>query len=244
MVFVKLVFELIIMRLKKFIAVLIGVMSVFQFSYAQNSSTLKATLQDENGEAVTFATVSLTKSGATKVYKYALSSVDGKVTIEKVAHGKYTIKAELLGYKEFTKDIEVKNSLDLGVIKMEEDKQTLDAASVSATGNPIIVKKDTIEYNASSFKTTENDMLIDLLKKLPGIGPKAAAQIVLDLKGKLVEMDEKGAPTSYEEVRLALKQLGFKVKEIDDVLSSINEPGLENDAVLRLALQKLRKKSS
>ena len=68
------------------------------------------------------------------------------------------------------------------------------------------------------------------LKKLPGIGPKAAAQ--------------KGAPTSYEEVRLALKQLGFKVKEIDDVLSSINEPGLENDAVLRLALQKLRKKSS
>ncbi len=82
------------------------------------------------------------------------------------------------------------------------------------------------------------------LKKLPGIGPKAAAQIVLDLKGKLVEMDEKGAPTSYEEVRLALKQLGFKVKEIDDVLSSINEPGLENDAVLRLALQKLRKKSS
>ena len=82
------------------------------------------------------------------------------------------------------------------------------------------------------------------MKKLPGIGPKAAAQIVLDLKGKLVEMDEKGAPTSYEEVRLALKQLGFKVKEIDDVLSSINEPGLENDAVLRLALQKLRKKSS
>ena len=36
------------MRLKKFIAVLIGVMSVFQFSYAQNSSTLKATLQDDD----------------------------------------------------------------------------------------------------------------------------------------------------------------------------------------------------
>ena len=81
------------------------------------------------------------------------------------------------------------------------------------------------------------------LKKLPGIGPKAAAQIVLDLKGKLVDMDEKGAPSSYEEVRLALKSLGFKVKEIDDVLSSINEPNLNNDEVLRLALRKLRKKS-
>jgi Holliday junction resolvasome RuvABC DNA-binding subunit len=30
-----------------------------------------------------------------------------------------------------------------------------------------------------------------LFKKLPGIGPKAAAQIILDLKGKLVESDER-----------------------------------------------------
>ena len=49
------------------------------------------------------------------------------------------------------------------------DKQVLDAASVSATGNPIVIKKDTIEYNATSFKTTDNDMLEDLLKKLPGV---------------------------------------------------------------------------
>lgn len=52
---------------------------------------------------------------------------------------------------------------------MDPDKQVLDAASVSATGNPIVIKKDTIEYNATSFKTTDNDMLEDLLKKLPGV---------------------------------------------------------------------------
>ena len=132
-------------------------------------STLKAVLKDENGEPVPFATVSISKHGSSKPYKYALSSSDGTVTIEKVTHGKYVFKAELLGYKEHTQDIEVKNFLDLGTIKMEEDKQVLDAASVSATGNPIIIKKDTVEYNASSFKTTDNDMLIDLLKKLPGI---------------------------------------------------------------------------
>ena len=200
------------MRLKKFIAVLIGVMSIFQFSYAQNSSTLKATLQDENGEAVPFATVSLTKSGATKVYKYALSSVDGKVTIEKVAHGKYTIKAELLGYKEFTKDIEVKNTLDLGVIKMEEDKQTLDAASVSATGNPIIVKKDTIEYNASSFKTTENDMLIDLLKKLPGIEVNDDGTVTAE--GKTISKITIGGKTFFlDDPQIATQNLPAKMIE-------------------------------
>lgn len=79
------------------------------------------------------------------------------------------------------------------------------------------------------------------LKKLPGIGPKAAAQIILDLKGKLVKTDEKGNPKQYEEVTMALKQLGFKAKEIDDALSSINEPDLDNQKLLKLALHKLRK---
>ncbi len=80
------------------------------------------------------------------------------------------------------------------------------------------------------------------LKKLPGIGPKAAAQIILDLKGKLVESDEKGNPKQYDEVRQGLKALGFKVKEIDDVLASINEPNADNATILRLALRKLGKK--
>jgi hypothetical protein len=158
------------MNFTKLFAVIVGVMSMFSIASAQSTSTLNAVLKDENGEPVPFATVSITKPNATKPYKYALSAADGKVLIEKVAHGKYVFKAELLGYKEYVKDIEVRTPvMDLGTVKMEEDKEVLDAASISATGNPIIIKKDTVEYNASSFKTTENDMLVDLLKKLPGI---------------------------------------------------------------------------
>lgn len=80
------------------------------------------------------------------------------------------------------------------------------------------------------------------LKKLPGIGPKAAAQIILDLKGKLVESDAKGNPTQYDEVKQVLKQMGFKIKAIDDALSQINEPGADNATILRLALKELGKK--
>jgi Holliday junction DNA helicase RuvA len=79
------------------------------------------------------------------------------------------------------------------------------------------------------------------LKKLPGIGPKAAAQIILDLKGKLTETDEKGNPKQYDEVRQALISLGFKSKTVDDALSKINEPGLSNQEILKLALRSLRK---
>lgn len=80
------------------------------------------------------------------------------------------------------------------------------------------------------------------LKKLPGIGPKAAAQIILDLKGRLADgAGAKGNPEQYDEVRDGLKSLGFKVKAIDDALATINEPGLTNQEVLRLALKKLKK---
>lgn len=132
--------------------------------------TVTVTLQDStNGEPVGYATVSLAKPGATTALKYALSDDKGKAVLEKVPAGSYVFKAELLGYKTFTKDITLKDALNLGIVKMEPDRQVLDAASVSAAGNPIVIKKDTIEYNASSFKTTDNDMLEDLLKKLPGV---------------------------------------------------------------------------
>ncbi|MBR2505576.1 MAG: Holliday junction branch migration protein RuvA, partial [Bacilli bacterium] len=78
------------------------------------------------------------------------------------------------------------------------------------------------------------------LKKLPGIGSKAAAQIILDLKGELTP-GEKGNPKQYDEVYEALKELGFKGAAIDRVLSTINEPGATTEDIMRIALQKLRK---
>ena len=85
------------------------------------------------------------------------------------------------------------------------------------------------------------------LKKLPGIGPKAAAQIILDLKGKLAMEEEgkkgkgqKANPELYDEVKAGLKALGFKTREIDDVLASINEPNIDQQTLLRLALRKLK----
>ncbi len=83
---------------------------------------------------------------------------------------------------------------------------------------------------------------ITFLKKLPGIGAKAAAQIILDLKGQLTG-GGKGNPRLYEDVRDALKQLGFRVSEIDRVLATINVVNGKNEEILKLALAQLRKSS-
>ena len=148
-------------------AVLMLAVSVEAFAQS-HSVTLK--VQDAaTEEPVGFVTVSLSVPGSSATPKYVLSDGEGKATLDRVRAGKYSLKIELLGYKTYEKEIEVKGATDLGIVKLETDEQVLDAASVSATGNPIIIKKDTVEYNASSFKTTENDMLVDLLKKLPGI---------------------------------------------------------------------------
>lgn len=138
---------------------------------AQNNVDIKAVLLDsESGEPVGFATVSITRDGQDTPTKYTLSDDKGNVTISSVRRGTYTLKAELLGYKTHTAQIKVENSdIDLGQIKLSPDTEQIDAATVSALGNPVIIKKDTIEYNATSFSTTDNDVLEDLLKKLPGV---------------------------------------------------------------------------
>ncbi len=80
---------------------------------------------------------------------------------------------------------------------------------------------------------------VAFLKKLPGIGSKAASQIILDLKGEIT--GTKGDPSVYDEVYDALKGLGFKGAAIDRTLATINIPNGTTEEILKAALAKLRK---
>lgn len=59
------------------------------------------------------------------------------------------------------------------------------------------------------------------LKKFPKIGDKVARQIILDLKGKLVEKNNNNIK-SNDELTEALKGLGYKPADINKILPSIN----------------------
>lgn len=67
------------------------------------------------------------------------------------------------------------------------------------------------------------------LKKLSGIGPKAAGQIILDLKGSLKQsslssIESKTKFNKEQEYALSvLKSLGFKGKDIEDILNKLPE---------------------
>jgi Holliday junction DNA helicase RuvA len=85
---------------------------------------------------------------------------------------------------------------------------------------------------------------LNYLKKLPGVGPKAAGQIILDLKGhlrvdKIIIVKEN---PKFKEAKEALKTFGFKVAEIDNTLSKITDDDIEvNDLIIK-ALQLLNRK--
>lgn len=182
-------------------------------AYAQNSFTVKAKLTDEKtGEPVGFATASITVKGEKDPAKYVLSDSEGNVNLQKVRKGTYVFKAELMGYKPFTKEITVEKELNLGVLAMAEDAEVLDAANVSAVGNPILVKKDTIEYNAASFKTSDNDMLEDLLKKIPGVEVNSDGTITAN--GETINKITIDGKTFFlDDPQLASKNLPAKIVE-------------------------------
>ena len=209
-------------------------------------SDLSVTLIDDvSGEPVGFATVSVSVKNSSTPYKYALTDEKGSATLSGLKNGTYTFKAELMGLVPVEKEIEVKGrSIDLGQVRMKTDTKLLDAASVSALGNPVVIKKDTIEYNASSFRTTENDVLEDLLKKLPGVEVDSDGTITAN--GKTIEKIYIDGKTYFmDDPALASKNLPAKiidkvkvVKKKSDQAEFTGIDDGQEETVLDLSVQK------
>ena len=193
---------------------------------AQTSFTVKLTLLDEKtSEPVGFATTSLTVKGADSAAKFVMSDENGVASIAKVSKGTYIVKAEQMGYKPFEKEIVVDKNIDLGEVKLAIDVEVLDAASISAVGNPIIVKKDTIEYSASSFKTSDNDMLEELLKKLPGVEVGADGSITANGE-TITKIMIDGKPFFLDDPQLASKNIPAKMIEKIKVVEKKSDQAL------------------
>ena len=77
------------------------------------------------------------------------------------------------------------------------------------------------------------------LKKFPKIGDKVARQIILDLKGKLVNSPD-NTHQNFDELTEALKGLGYKNSDISKILKQIN-PNDEIEIQIKEALKLLLK---
>ena len=134
-------------------------------------SEIRATVVDSlSGEPISFVSAYVIPAKDTAISNFTLSDAEGKVKLEEVPYGNYYFHIEMLGYKPFIKEQYFRERIvELGTIKLQTDDKYLKAAVVTDVGNPIVVKQDTVEFNASSFQVGTNAMLKDLLKRMPGM---------------------------------------------------------------------------
>ena len=117
------------------------------------------------------------------------------------------------GFKTYSKVIELNTrEMSLGTIEMEDKVVELAGVNVVGERPPIQIKKDTLEFNADSFKTRPNANVEELLKKLPGVEIDANGRITVN--GKQVnQILVNGKPFFGNDPNIATKNLP---KEIID----------------------------
>lgn len=104
--------------------------------------------------------------------------------------GKYIVRCSMIGYETIFQNIDVIFSkrterIDVGTIYMREAVRMLKGVTVKATKIKMVMKGDTVVYNADAFQLSEGSMLDALIEQLPGVELKDNGRILVN--GKYVE---------------------------------------------------------
>lgn len=96
-------------------------------------------------------------------------------------------------------------------------------------------------FTPTSFAQIVNEHDISMLKRVPGIGPKGASRILVELSGFIIDSSNKDdlSSNSSLEASLALESLGFKKDLITKVLSTCTSTNTSD--LVKEALKKLQK---
>lgn len=154
----------------RIILLLAAVLSV-QALYAQKI-TVKGRLMDSSDAPLPQATIMFLNPKDSTLVNFGSSNKEGFFEVKNLNRTNYLFKVTYVGHAPLIIAIIPKPEeliIELGVQKMEPATTMLGAVEVKGERAPVTIKKDTIEFNAGSFKTQPNAMAEDLIKKLPGM---------------------------------------------------------------------------
>ena len=86
--------------------------------------------------------------------------------------------------------------------------------------------------SVSSFKESIISEDVKSLSLIPGIGPKTAKRIILDIKEKISDkssyeiVEQNDVDFTYDDISTALSSLGYKKIQIDTAIKKLNNEGL------------------
>ncbi len=226
----------------------LGLIFAFLLHFNLNAQrALKGIVNDSIGEPVPYVNVVLKKDS--KIISYATTSVNGyfKIDFENIENFEIVISG--LGYNTISKSISVDNSdtaeIDLGVIVLLESLITLEEVELSAN-KPIIVKNDTISIKVESFLNGSEEVVEDILEKLPGV--EVGKDGTIRVQGQSVEKVMVEGDDLFEKgYKLLTKNLNAGVIDKVEILEHYSENALlkniENSdkIALNLTLKENRK---
>jgi hypothetical protein len=156
--------------MKKLVFIFI-LLSVQVTLIAQSTGSIKGKLIDSVGkQSLKDASISILDSKDSSVEVLGLARQDGSFDVNNIPLGSYIVHISFQSYQSIYKNITLtksKSEINLGTLYLATKADRL--PDVVVTQSAIQVKKDTIVFDASSFKTKPNAIAEDLLKKLPGV---------------------------------------------------------------------------
>lgn len=210
---------------------------------------LSGSLTDTSGKKpVVYATITVFNAKDTSIVTYRLSDEQGKFKVPSLPlqtelRAVITATGFSVLRKEFTLT-EQSPQFDLGITKMEVDVKEMEEVLVISERPPVVVRKDTIEFNAAAFKTLPTALVEDLLKKFPGVDVDKEGNITVNGR-KVNKMLVEGKEFFGSDPKIASKNLPAnlidKVQVVDDKEELQRNPDLSAGEVGQVINLKLKK---
>lgn len=127
-----------------------------------------------------------------------------------------------------------------GFLDMAEKKMFARLIKINGVG-PKVAMAICSTYTPTQFATIINNKDLNGVKKVPGIGPKSAGRILVELAGfdvDLVSSSDNSSSQAYNEASEALESLGFTKAKVSKALSSCN--GSDTASLVKEALKLLQ----
>ena len=143
---------------------------------AQKGSMTGRVVDGESGEALPRATLQLYKLSTkrertdTTFVVGTFADEAGRFVLSGVGAGTYVLKASFLGYQPLAKRLTKRDggTLTLGNVAMQAEAVVVSEAVVTANVPKMVVKDDTVVFNADAFRVPEGSVIESLVEMLPG----------------------------------------------------------------------------
>lgn len=138
------------------------------------TGTVSGRIQDAtDGKALPLATITIFRAADTSLLTYRLSDQAGAFRLNGLPlQVDLRMVVTFAGYDVFRKEFRLTEQRSFHTedsILLKPTSMVLDDVVVFAERPPVVVRNDTIEFNARSFRTLPNAVVEDLLKRLPGV---------------------------------------------------------------------------